>query len=477
MENIPYGHKTKTTDEQEDKLLNENMDDFELTKNYLRNILDKPTFEKWILPLSYIGTKNNIAFIGSPDKNKTEWIKQNLLNKINKHTSKEFNFTLKLISLYDDDFDEPENTSVTEPVSQELPIETVSANSNLQTRYTFENFVQLDQNRMAYSFAHSVSEFPAKSYNPLYIYSDVGLGKTHLLYAIGNRILKNNPNMKVIYSTSNDFMHEYVEYNRLNKRPEFINKYTSVDVLLIDDIQYITKWEGTSEQFYYIFNRLIQSNKQIVLCSDKHPDNIPDLEHRIKSRFEWGAIADILHYDLEGRLAILKNKLLERKYMMNSDFEIPDEVLDYLASSIKANVRRLEGALNRLIGVANLKYADAAGSKISLDFAKEALKPIIPIRKKEVTIERIQEFIAKKFEIKKIDLISKSNKREIANPRQIAMFITKKLTKTPLNEIGNQFGGKHHSTVLHSIKKVELALETDPEFKRMMDHYLKFFEE
>jgi len=335
----------------------------------------------------------------------------------------------------------------------------------------------LDQNRMAYSFAHSVSEFPAKSYNPLYIYSDVGLGKTHLLHAIGNRILKNNSSKKVIYSTSNEFMHEYVEYNRLNKRPDFIKKYTSVDVLLIDDIQYITKWEGTSEQFYYIFNKLIELPKQIVLCSDKHPDNIPDLEHRIKSRFEWGAIADILHYDLEGRLAILKNKLTERQYMINSDFEIPDEVLYYLASAIKANVRRLEGALNRLIGVANLKYADASGSKITLEFAKEALKPIIPVRKKEITIERIQEFIAKKFDIKKSDLISKSNKREIALPRQIAMYITKKKTKSPLNEIGNQFGGKHHSTVLHSIKKIEQMLETDPEFERKLKSYLKFFEE
>lgn len=462
-------------------MLNEKMDDFELTKNYLRNLLDKPTFEKWILPLTYIGTKNNIAFIGSPDKKKTTWIKQNLLDKINKHTKREFNFCLKLVSLYDDDMDDADDAGNNEKKNtgtSPLKIKTgMHTQSNLQSKYTFENFVQLDQNRMTYSFAHSVSEFPAKSYNPLYIYSDVGLGKTHLLHAIGNRILKNNSNKRVIYSTSNEFMHEYVEYNRLNKRPDFIKKYTSVDVLLIDDIQYITKWEGTSEQFYYIFNKLIEMSKQIVLCSDKHPDNIPDLEHRIKSRFEWGAIADILHYDLEGRLAILKNKLSERKYMINSDFEIPDDVLYYLASAIKANVRRLEGALNRLIGVANLKYSDARGSKITLEFAKEALKPIIPVRKKEVTIERIQEFIAKKFEIKKGDLISKSNKREIAHPRQIAMYITKKLTKTPLNEIGNQFGGKHHSTVLHSVKKIEQKLEADSDFERKLNDYLKFFEE
>lgn len=464
------------------------MDDFELTKNYLEKILDKPTFKKWILPLSYIGTKNNIAFVGSPDQKKTAWIKDNLLEKINKHTRKEFNFVLKVVPLYDEDDGKDDkflsplhSNSHTQPHSDEIPYDTSAAkkfhySSNLQSKYTFENFVQVDQNRMAYSFAHSVSEFPGQSYNPLYIYSDVGLGKTHLLYAIGNRIVKNNGDISVIYSTTSEFMHEYVEYNRLNKRLDFINKYTSVDVLLIDDIQYITRWGGTSEQFYYIFNKLIQSEKQIVICSDKHPDNIPDLEKRIKSRFEWGGIVDILHYDLEGRLAILKNKLSERKYLIKNDFDIPEDVLYFLASSIKDNVRKLEGALNRLIGVANLKFSDTKGI-ITLDFAKEALKPIVSLRKKAVTIERIQEFVAQKYNIKVDELISKSNKREIAEPRQIAMYICKQLTKTPLNDIGNKFGGKHHSTVLHSINKVEKNIKNDYEFARDINSIIKFFQE
>ncbi len=432
-----------------------------------------PTFEKWIEPLSYIGSKNNIAFIGSPDKKKSAWIKENLLDDINKHTKKEFDFTLKLVSLYDDDSDDDEQ----EPIAKESKNDNASHTSNLQTRYTFENFVQVDQNRMAFSFAHSVAEFPGKSYNPLYIYSDVGLGKTHLLYAIGNHILTNNKKMKVIYSTTSEFMHEYVEFNRLNKRPDFINKYTSADVLLIDDIQYITKWGGTSEQFYYIFNKLIQLEKQIVLCSDSHPDNIPDLEHRIKSRFEWGGIVDILHYDLEGRLAILKNKLIERKYLIRNDFVIPEDVLYYIASSIKDNVRKLEGALNRLIGVANLKFADSTNMKITLEFAKDALKPIISLKKKVISIESIREFVAQKFNVKIDELLSKSNKRDIAHPRQIAMYITKKLTKTPLNEIGAGFGGKHHSTVLHSIKKIENQVENDPEFAKKINSFIRFFEE
>jgi chromosomal replication initiator protein len=429
--------------------------------------------------------------VGSPDQKKTAWIKNNLLDKINKHTRKEFNFVLKIVPLYDEDNDEYiqpssslDESSPPQPLANGMNAHNDASaekkhpySSNLQTKYTFENFVQVDQNRMAYSFAHSVSEFPGQSYNPLYIYSDVGLGKTHLLYAIGNRIIQNNGDISVIYSTTSEFMHEYVEYNRLNKRLDFINKYTSVDVLLIDDIQYITRWGGTSEQFYYIFNKLIQSEKQIVICSDKHPDNIPDLEKRIKSRFEWGGIVDILHYDLEGRLAILKNKLAERRYMIKNDFKIPDDVLYFLASSIKDNVRKLEGALNRLIGVANLKFSDTRGVKITLDFAKEALKPIVSLRKKAVTIERIQEFVSQKYNIKVDDLISKSNKREIAEPRQIAMYICKQLTKTPLNDIGNKFQGKHHSTVLHSIKKIENKMKNDYEFAREINSIIKFFSE
>lgn len=453
------------------------MDDFELIKNYLQNLLDKPTFEKWILPLTYIGTKKNIIFIGSDDKDKISWIRENLLSKINKQIREEFNLIIKLVSLSDSDGNEIRTVTSIGKQSNDIDKKNNFYSSNLQTKYTFDNFVQLDQNSMAYSFAFSVSEFPAKSYNPLYIYSDVGLGKTHLMSAIGNRILQNNKNMRVIYSTTSEFMHEYVEYNRLNKRPDFIKKYTSVDILLIDDIQYITKWEGTSEQFYYIFNKLIEHEKQIVLCSDKHPDNIPNLEHRIKSRFEWGAVVDILHYDLEGRMAILKNKLAERKYIIKNHFEIPEEVLYYIASSIKDNVRKMEGALNRLTGFADLKFSDTSGAKITLQFSKDALKSIIPLRKRKVTVERIQEYIAKKFKITPSDLKSKSNKRKIAHPRQIAMYITKKIANTSLNEIGNKFGGKHHSTVLHSIKKIEKSIETDPEFARQIDTFIYFFEE
>jgi len=318
-----------------------------------------------------------------------------------------------------------------------------------------------------------VSEYPGKSYNPLYIYSDVGLGKTHLMQAIGNRILKNNSQMNVIYLTTSDFMTEYVEYTRLNKVPEFIKKYTTIDVLLVDDIQYIAKWGGTREQFYYIFNHFIQKEKQIVMCSDTHPDKIPNLEKRIKSRFEMGGLADILPYDFETRLAILKEKIKDKE----TDFIIDEEVIQFLASSVKDSIRKLEGALTRLLGYADLKYTDKKGMPITLPFAKEALKAYLNFEKKSISLESVQEFVAEKYSIKVDELKSKNNSPKIAMPRQVAMYLAKKLTRYPLAEIGNAFGGKHHTTVLHSIAKIEKLIREDPDFSRIIEAYVEFFKD
>jgi len=442
------------------------MNNLEKLTEYLKSLLDEPSYKKWIKPLKYIGSLENTLFLGAPDQKTLLWIKQNLLDNINSHTKNNYNFITKIVPLSED-----ENIRGTkETIKNKLNIET-----RLQKRYSFDSLVQSDSNRIAYSFSYSVSEFPGKSYNPLYIYSDVGLGKTHLMQAIGNRIVENNDKINVIYLTTSDFMNEYVEYTRLNKRSEFLKKYTSIDVLLIDDIQYITKWGGTSEQFYYIFNSLIQQDKQIVICADKHPDNMPDLEKRIKSRFEMGAIVDILPYDLEARIAILQRKIAERKNTFHNDFVIPNEVVYFLATSIKDNIRKLEGALNRLLGYADLKHSEQQSTEITLPFAKEALKPYINIEKKVITIDTIQEFVSEKFNIKIEELKSKNNSPKIALPRQVAMYLTKKLTRYPLVEIGNSFGGKHHTTVLHSIKKIEKLLQTDDDFSRKVNYYVEFF--
>jgi chromosomal replication initiator protein len=445
------------------------MNDLEKIKEHLKSVLDEPSFNKWIEPLKYIGTLDETLFIGAPDRKIVKWLKQNLLENINSYCRKNLNLSLKLVSIGDDEEVTERNETRTAP----------AYNSNLIARFTFENFVQSPSNRIPYSFAYNVSEYPGKNYNPLYIYSGVGLGKTHLMHAIGNRIVAQNKNLKVVYLTTSDLMNEYVEYTtRLKNRSEFIKKYTSVDVLLIDDIQYITKWGGTSEQFYYIFNSLIQQEKQIVICSDKHPSNIPDLENRIKSRFEMGGVVDILPYDLETRIAILKQKIKEKQESQNSpfsQFSIEPDVTYFIASAIRDNVRKLEGALNRILGVASLKLADNKDFVINMSFAKEAMKNYFNLNKEAVTIDKIQDFVADKYNIRTDELKSKNNSPKFALPRQIAMYMSKKLTRVPLAEIGNAFGGKHHTTVLHSINKIEKKIETDADFSREVENYVEFF--
>jgi len=433
------------------------MDNLEKLKNYLQGVLDEPSIKKWIEPLKYIGTLDNTLFLGAPEKKNLLWIKQNLLEDINNYTRKNFDFITKIVPLGEED------------VTQEPPEtarKSASLDSRLQKKYTFDSLVQSDSNRIAYSFSYSVSEFPGKSYNPLYIYSDVGLGKTHLMQAIGNRIIENNDKINVAYLTTSDFMNEYVEYTRLNKRSDFIKKYTSIDVLLIDDIQYITKWGGTSEQFYYIFNNLIQQEKQIVICSDKHPDNMPDLEKRIKSRFEMGAIVDIFPYDLEARIAILQKKIAERKTIYHNDFSIPNEVIEFLANAIRDNIRKLEGALNRLLGYADLKHADLQAATITLPFAKEALRPYINIEKKAITIDTIQEFVSEKFDIRIDELKSKNNSPKVALPRQVAMYLLREEANVSLPQIGEAMGGRDHTTVMYAIEKIADEIETKADLRK-----------
>lgn len=438
------------------------MNNFDILKNFWKEILDKPSYDKWILPLKYIGTLDNIIYIGSPDINNYNWINENLKNKT-------ADFKIKLVPLFEEDI-------IKKYDNNGYNNNTTFYNTRLQKRYTFDSFVQTDTNKLAYSFSFSVAEYPGESYNPLYIYSDVGLGKTHLIQAIGNRIISKNKNMKVVYLTTQDLMNEYVEYTRLNKRQEFIKKYTDIDVLLIDDIQYITQWEGTSQQFYYIFNNLIQQEKQIVLCSDTLPENIPNLEDRIKSRFQWGGVVEILHYSLEDRIAILKKKINEKEILKKQKFNIENEAIHYIASLIKDNIRNLEGALNRVIGYMELTFSDMEDAKIDIKFTKQALRDYIKFTKKKITIENIQEYISEKYKIKVSDLKSKNNSQKITLPRQIAMYLCKRLTDHPLTEIGEKFGGKHHTTVLHSIRKIENMLKQNQNFYKKVENFVEFFE-
>lgn len=323
--------------------------------------------------------------------------------------------------------------------------------ASLNPKYTFDSFVIGNSNRFAHAACLAVAEAPAKAYNPLFIYGGVGLGKTHLMHAIGRYIQTTNANSKVVYVSSEKFTNELINSIKDDKNVEFRNKYRNVDVLLIDDIQFIAGKESTQEEFFHTFNALHDANKQIILSSDRPPKEIPTLEDRLRSRFEWGLIADIQPPDFETRIAILKKK---------ADVEnlnIPNEVMVYIATHIKSNIRELEGALIRIVAYSSLTNKD-----ISVDLASEALKDIISNRNsRQVTIELIQDIVSSYYNLKVEDFKSARRTRNVAFPRQIAMYLSRKLTDTSLPKIGEEFGGRDHTTVIHAYEKISQNLKKD----------------
>jgi chromosomal replication initiator protein len=319
-------------------------------------------------------------------------------------------------------------------------------------KYTFETFVVGKSNQFAYAAALAGAEHPAKQYNPLFLHSPPGLGKTHLLHAIGNLVLSRNPHFRVGYLSAEKFVNELVESIQHKRQSAFRTKYRDTyDVLLIDDIQFIAGKASTEEEFFHTFNALHSSRRQIVLTSDRPPQEIDGLEERIRTRFEWGLVVDIQPPEIETRIAILKAKA-ERE-----DIYLTDEVATFLASYIKSNVRKLEGILVRLQAQASI-----TGEEISLEMAKQALKVEAPEESSQVTIESIQAAVAKYFNLRVQDLKSASRARKVALPRQIAMFLCRKYTPISLREIGSYFGGKDHSTIIHALEKIEQGVETDP---------------
>jgi chromosomal replication initiator protein len=330
--------------------------------------------------------------------------------------------------------------------------------SNLNPKYTFENFVCGASNQFAHAAAQSVASNPASGYNPLFIYGGVGLGKTHLLVAIGNFIIQANKKAKVCYYTSEKFMNELINCLRYNKMDLFRNKFRSMDVLLIDDVQFIAGKERTQEEFFHTFNSLHESHKQIVVTSDKFPKDIPGLEERLRSRFEWGLIADIQPPDIETKVAILK-----KKADMDS-ISLPDDVALFLASSSSTNVRELEGMLIRLGAFSSL-----TGNPIKLAMAQEVLKDIIVDKTKEISVEMIQKQVADHFKLKISDLKSDKRLKAVVVPRQIAIFLSRELTKCSYPEIGDKFGGKDHSTIIHSFKKIEGLINQNLDLKNTIE--------
>ncbi|WP_022671157.1 chromosomal replication initiator protein DnaA [Hippea alviniae] len=333
---------------------------------------------------------------------------------------------------------------------------------NLNPKYGFENFVVGPSNQLAYAASVAVSENPAKAYNPLFIYGGVGLGKTHLLHAIGNNIKKNNPSAKVLYISSEEFTNELVNSIQYKKMSQFRDKYRNLDCLLIDDIQFISKKERTEEEFFHTFNSLYENQKQIVITSDKPPNDIPDIENRLKSRFSWGLIVDIQPPELETRIAIIQKKA----ELFN--LKLPPEIVEFIAQNISSNVREIEGALIKISA-----YKSIMRRPITLNLVKMTLQDIVMRKEKMLSAENIQRTVAKHFNISVEELLSSTRKKEILLPREVAMYLTRKITKNSLPEIKAKFGVKSHATIINACKKIEKEIQNNPLLKEKIDEIEK----
>ena len=444
---------------------------WEQALNIIKGEISEISFNTWIKSCTPISISDNILKLSVPNEF-TKGIldtryKDLLIQALKIVTSRKFKIEFYLESDLEEEKEneekqkeeKKENTNDVDGsivVSDEM-------SATLNPKYTFQSFVIGNSNRFAHAASLAVAESPAKAYNPLFIYRGVGLGKTHLMHAIGHYILQENPKAKVVYVSSEKFTNELINAIKDDKNEEFRNKYRKVDVLLIDDIQFIAGKERTQEEFFHTFNALHEENKQIILSSDRPPKEIPTLEDRLRSRFEWGLIADIQPPDFETRMAILKKK---------ADVEglnVPNEVMVYIATKIKSNIRELEGALIRIIAYSSLTNRD-----VSVDLASEALKDIISNKESApVTVKTIQESVANYYNLRIEDLKSQRRTRNIAYPRQIAMYLSRKLTDMSLPKIGEEFGGRDHTTVIHAYEKISENLKTDEGLQSMINDITK----
>jgi chromosomal replication initiator protein len=350
------------------------------------------------------------------------------------------------------------------PVSQSR-LDFDSVDHQLNPRYTFDSFVVGSGNQFAHAASQAVAERPSRAYNPLFLYGGVGMGKTHLMQAIGHTVKKNNPALRLTYISAEKFTNEVINSLRFERMASFRDRFRTVDILLVDDIQFIAGKERTQEEFFHTFNALYDQQKQIVISSDCPPKEISAIEERLRSRFEWGLIADIQPPDLETKIAILQKKADQERT------HLPDEVAEFIAKSIKSNVRELEGALTRLFA-----YTSLTGAAVTLATTHQVLRNLIDTQEKKVTIEAIQKRVGEEYGLRTQDLKMRSNSKAIAFPRQVAMFLVKQLTQASLPEIGRQFGGKHHTTVLHSINKIEALRKNDKDLHRTLNRLLDSFE-
>lgn len=423
----------------------------------IKSRIAKPSFETWLKQTELIVFDEETAVIEVPSTFAQEWLEKNYIHLISGILASKTGAD-RIVHFVVPDSLPTEDLKRSNSRSQQ---DVANVNPNyaqmLNPKYTFDTFVIGSGNRFAHAASLAVAEAPAKAYNPLFIYGGVGLGKTHLMHAIGHYVIEQNPELKVAYVSSEKFTNEFINSIRDNRADDFRNQYRNVDVLLIDDIQFLEGKEQTQEEFFHTFNALHEEAKQIIISSDRPPKEISTLEDRLRSRFEWGLITDIAPPDLETRIAILKKKA-------NADnlTNVSDDVMLYIANQIDSNIRELEGALTRVVA-----YASLVDKPITPEVAQEALKDIIPdATPRVITILEIKKIVGEHFNMRLEDFSSKKRTRSIAFPRQIAMFLSRELTDSSLPKIGTEFGGRDHSTVIHAHEKISTMLEKDQNLQK-----------
>ncbi|MEX2300631.1 MAG: chromosomal replication initiator protein DnaA [Bryobacterales bacterium] len=428
----------------------------------IEGAISRENFENWIEPLRYgdFDSSRTLHLI-APNASAKQWLEAEYQDRIVKTAHSLALDVRKVVFETDLSEDKPPEqergawSPVVAPVQTSLNFRQRSEPFN--DKLSFGNFVVGSCNEFAHAAARAVATNPARAYNPLYVYGGVGMGKTHLMHAIGQQLEKNFPGLRVVYVTSEDFMNEMINSLRYDRMSSFRERFRSADALLVDDIQTLGSRERTQEEFFHTFNTLHSMQKQIVISSDRLPKEVPGLVDRLRSRFEWGLMADIQPPDLETKMVILDRKAEE------AGVQLPDNVRIYMATQMKSNIRELEGALIRVIAIASV-----TGTDINLSMAKQALRSIVASSQRKVTIEAIQRVVGEEFQLKVSQLREKNNSRAVAFPRQIAMYLCKDLTGSSLPEIGRAFNGKHHTTVLHAVNKIERLRKEDLELNNLI---------
>ncbi|HIJ81624.1 MAG TPA: chromosomal replication initiator protein DnaA [Desulfuromonadales bacterium] len=440
------------------------LDAWQQATENIEKVMSEGDFGTWIQPVHYSHHDGNDVFLTVPNSFIKEWLEEHYLKVLTGALSATSGYTVSVNFVVRGDeehqlyISEDFIAKELEPsASKSTPFEHVF--TPLNPKYTFDQFVSGSGNQFAHAAATAVANNPADTYNPLFIYGGVGLGKSHLLNSIGHTIREQNPELNVCYCSAEKFMYEMVNHIRLKKMDVFRNRFRNIDVLLVDDIQFISGNKvATQEEFFHTFNALYDAHKQIVITSDKFPREIPDLEERLRSRFEWGLIADIQPPDVETKMAILKKKSEYTKVVF------PEDVYYFLASSDTRNIRELEGMLIRLGAFSSLQNIP-----VTLEMAKDKLRDILGDRHKEITVELIQKTVADFFDLKVVDLKSEKRLKNIVMGRQVAIWLCRDMTKASYPDIGSKFGGKDHSTVIHSFKKIDKAITDDPKLSKVID--------